>query len=62
MEVPLLRVPSMAPDSSTPSEPATQRKIIHCDCDCFYASVEMRDDPSLRGRPMRSGAPRTGAA
>ena len=25
-----------------------QRKIIHCDCDCFYASVEMRDDPGLR--------------
>lgn len=25
-----------------------QRKIIHCDCDCFYAAVEMRDDPSLR--------------
>ena len=24
------------------------RKIIHCDCDCFYAAVEMRDDPLLR--------------
>lgn len=34
---------------------ALQRKIIHCDCDCFYASVEMRDDPSLRGRPMAVG-------
>lgn len=32
-----------------------KRKIIHCDCDCFYASVEMRDDPSLRGRPLAIG-------
>src|SRR3954468_622401 len=32
-----------------------QRKIIHCDADCFYASVEMRDDPSLRGIPMAVG-------
>jgi len=31
------------------------RKIIHCDCDCFYASVEMRDAPSLRGRPLAVG-------
>ncbi|WP_068803610.1 DNA polymerase IV [Thauera phenolivorans] len=31
------------------------RKIIHCDCDCFYAAVEMRDDPSLRGRPLAIG-------
>lgn len=31
------------------------RKIIHCDADCFYASVEMRDNPSLRGRPIAVG-------
>ncbi|MDR1463095.1 MAG: DNA polymerase IV [Azoarcus sp.] len=31
------------------------RKIIHCDCDCFYAAVEMRDDASLRGKPLAVG-------
>lgn len=31
------------------------RKIIHIDCDCFYAAVEMRDDPSLRHRPVAVG-------
>ena len=31
------------------------RKIIHCDCDCFYAAVEMRDDPSLRQYPIAIG-------
>ncbi|WP_111497440.1 MULTISPECIES: DNA polymerase IV [Marinobacter] len=32
-----------------------ERKIIHLDCDCFYAAVEMRDDPSLRGVPLAVG-------
>ncbi|WP_137170388.1 DNA polymerase IV [Marinomonas sp. FW-1] len=33
------------------------RKIIHIDADCFYAAVEMRDDPSLRDKPIAIGGP-----
>ncbi|MES1210948.1 MAG: DNA polymerase IV, partial [Acidobacteriota bacterium] len=42
-------------DTPGEPEPDVPRRVLHCDMDCFYAAVHMRDDPALRGRPVVIG-------
>lgn len=41
-----------------PDGEGVQRKVIHIDMDAFYASVEQRDNPELRGKPLAVGGSR----
>ena len=47
-------------NSADKADSEAQRKIIHVDADFFYAALEVRDNPSLKGKPIAVGGSSTG--
>ncbi|GAA0786900.1 DNA polymerase IV [Marinobacterium sediminicola] len=45
----------MKPANPAPDAPVSARKIIHLDCDCFFAAVEMLEHPEWREIPLAVG-------